>query len=143
MIPMTTSVSHINTESVRRSNLTLVVLPDQKRTALGDLYWDDGESVDSVERLQYNYYTFEMQSNCSLVIDVKHSGNDGQTIDYIDVYNTNGSTVEAQVDGQTVRAHPSNANSMTRIEANIDLSAKEKNERWTVLWSSDGDCNLI
>ena len=142
---MTTTLTHINTESVRRSNLTLVVLPDQNRTASGDLFWDDGESIDSVERLQYNYFTFELLSNCSLVIFVEHSGSEsnGQTIDFIDVYNTKGSNIKAELDGQALAARPPDSNLRTRIEANIDLGSKPTGEQWIVSWSCDHQCNLI
>ena len=79
------------------------------------------------EALKYNFY-IELMSYRSLVIRVIYSGSEStkETIDFIDVYDTEGSDIKARVDGKAVTAHPSDQNSMSRIEANIDLSSKKK-----------------
>ena len=55
--------SAINTVASRKKPLYLIVALDQMQSAYGDLFWDDGESIDTYERSLYNYFTFNYNSN--------------------------------------------------------------------------------
>ncbi|XP_057662919.1 lysosomal alpha-glucosidase-like [Diorhabda carinulata] len=50
------------TES-RKSKIELLVASDEKKYAIGDLYWDDGDSLNSFEEKQYSSITFELEEN--------------------------------------------------------------------------------
>ncbi|RWS20404.1 lysosomal alpha-glucosidase-like protein [Leptotrombidium deliense] len=41
----------------------LIVILDENNKAKGDFFWDDGDSVDSIERNEYNYVTFNVKNN--------------------------------------------------------------------------------
>lgn len=54
-------------EATRGNPLRLIVTLSQSATAWGDLFWDDGESLDTFERGSYSYLVFN-------VTQVRHSG---------------------------------------------------------------------
>ena len=54
-------------EATRGNPLRLIVALSQSATAWGDLFWDDGESLDTFERGSYSYLVFN-------VTQVGHSG---------------------------------------------------------------------
>lgn len=50
----------------RRNPLCLIVALSSSDTAWGDLFWDDGESLDTFERGSYSYVVFNVtQVGCS------------------------------------------------------------------------------
>jgi alpha-glucosidase (family GH31 glycosyl hydrolase) len=55
--------SAMNTVASRKKPLYLIIALDQKQTASGDLFWDDGESIDTYERSIYNYFIFNYNVN--------------------------------------------------------------------------------
>ncbi|NWI21977.1 LYAG glucosidase, partial [Crypturellus soui] len=48
----------ITSEASRGNPLRLIVALSQSATAWGDLFWDDGESLDTFERGSYSYLVF-------------------------------------------------------------------------------------
>ena len=54
--------SAINAVASRKKPLYLIVALDQEQSAYGDLFWDDGESIDTYERSVYNYFIFNYKS---------------------------------------------------------------------------------
>jgi alpha-glucosidase (family GH31 glycosyl hydrolase) len=152
IIPFTKAESKIskqdisNTDIIRKNGLVLIVIPDKAKTASGDLFWDDGESIDTIESGNYNYYTFELQSNCSLEIDVIKSGCDTssepQVIERIAIFGINDTKIEASVDGEkTETTHKSSGIS---LETNIDLNSKKAGQKWVINWKSTqtNSCNI-
>jgi alpha-glucosidase (family GH31 glycosyl hydrolase) len=55
--------SAMNTVASRKKPLYLIIALDKKQSAYGDLFWDDGESIDTYERSVYNYFIFNYNSN--------------------------------------------------------------------------------
>ncbi|CAF2051540.1 unnamed protein product [Rotaria magnacalcarata] len=60
--------SALNTVASRKKPMYLIVALDNKQKATGDLFWDDGESIDTYERSIYNYFIFNCDSS-RLTID--------------------------------------------------------------------------
>lgn len=50
--------SAMNTVKARLNPMNLIVALDQANAAQGHLFWDDGESVDTYEKFNYNYFNF-------------------------------------------------------------------------------------
>jgi hypothetical protein len=67
-VPMTEP--EINTRLSRKNALKLLVLIDNDKHASGQLFWDDGDSIDIIENDHCNYYEFQMHSNGSLGINI-------------------------------------------------------------------------
>ena len=60
--------SGMNTVESRNKPMYLYVTLDKDGTATGNLFWDDGESIDTYETSHYNYFTFNYAKN-QLTID--------------------------------------------------------------------------
>ncbi len=116
-------------------------------TATGDLFWDDGESINTIESGKYNYYTFELHPNCSLEINVIKSGYDmssePQVIDNIFIVNTSDIKIEPTVDGKKIEYKHQGGGTLLMV--NIDLHSKKAGEKWIISWSKPGmnACNIM
>ena len=55
--------SAMNTVESRKKPLYLIVALDKEQLASGELFWDDGESIDTYENRLYNLLTFKYNSN--------------------------------------------------------------------------------
>ena len=146
IIPVTAYVfesKHITTEDVRRSPINLLVIPGAGKTAFGDLFWDDGDAIDTIENNEYNYYSFNLETNCALDIRVIQSGYSGnQTLDSITVFGTNGDEVEATLDGKPVTTSIRDGKLGISVKTNLD--SKKAGEKWTIKWVSKKTktCNI-
>ncbi|KAL0973463.1 hypothetical protein UPYG_G00204070 [Umbra pygmaea] len=63
----------VTTVYSRINPMGLIVALDDNNNAAGELFWDDGESRDTVENKKYMHYRFSA-SNGSLNIELMHSG---------------------------------------------------------------------
>jgi lysosomal alpha-glucosidase len=63
----------LTTKQSRKNPFGLLVGLKKGSNATGTLFWDDGESVDSIESKRFNYFNFTA-NNSSLVINRVHSG---------------------------------------------------------------------
>ena len=125
-----------------KSHFNLLVLPGEDKSASGDLFWDDGDSIETIEKNEYNYFTFILHNNCSLDINVIKSGYSAKLpINNVVIYGTNSDPVVATLDGKTVAS--SIANSL-QINVNLDLGSKKSGQKWTLNWKSSktNECNL-
>lgn len=60
-----------NTDESRKNPFGLIIAPGFDEKASGSLYWDDGESFDSISGGYYNFYQFNYQKvNDESVIDI-------------------------------------------------------------------------
>jgi alpha-glucosidase (family GH31 glycosyl hydrolase) len=143
IIPMSVKTEHKNTNSVRQSAINLLVLPDQSKRGSGDLFWDDGESIDTIGNGVYNYYTFELLDNCSVVLNVKHNNyTNVPIVEEIRVYDTTGGQITATIDGKSTGAVVDKDGS-ARIHTNLDLKTKKAGEQWVISWTDTSKkCNL-
>jgi len=147
ILPLILDGEHVNTDSLRNQSLVLVVLPGKSKTASGDLFWDDGESVNTIETGKYNYYTFKLLANCTIEIDVIKSGYDAgsspQNIDSIDIVDTLDGDVEANTDGKPISSSAVNQG-VTQLNVKINLQSKKVGEKWIINWKSTKNnlCNI-
>ncbi|XP_072385284.1 lysosomal alpha-glucosidase-like isoform X1 [Diabrotica undecimpunctata] len=51
------------TTDSRKSKLELLIANDERKSASGDLYWDDGDSLNSYKEKQYSSLMFELEEN--------------------------------------------------------------------------------
>ncbi|CAF3413409.1 unnamed protein product [Rotaria sp. Silwood1] len=54
--------SAMNTVLSRKKPMYLIIALNKNQRASGDLFWDDGESIDTYENLIYNYFIFNFNS---------------------------------------------------------------------------------
>ena len=144
IIPMSTEYPHVNTQIIRNGSIHLLVLPDGKQTGAGDLFWDDGDGIDTIERSQYNYYTFNVYNNCTLDVNViKTDYKTNQTIESIQIFATNGDPVSATLDGKPV-SDVLVFQKVTKLTVKLDLLSKKPGDKWTLSWKSTktNTCNF-
>ena len=131
---------------MRQKPIQLEVFPKNKR-ANGDLFWDDGDSVHSIDNKKYNYYRFELLANCSLVIDVKQKGYDSSRphiINKLLVANTsNHNNITAFVDNKQISGNVISKDDYIVIPIDIDLNSGKAGQKWTISWKTvNNSCNL-
>uniref|UniRef100_A0A8C5WMN8 Lysosomal alpha-glucosidase n=1 Tax=Leptobrachium leishanense TaxID=445787 RepID=A0A8C5WMN8_9ANUR len=88
-------------KQTRKSNLTLVVALDADGFARGDLYWDDGDSLDTLKKGDYTQVVFLLANNAlvSEVIQV-NSHADALTVEDVAVYGLAGPPNKVLVNGK-------------------------------------------
>ena len=135
----------VNTEILRQKPIQLEVYPKNKK-AIGDLFWDDGDSIDSIPKKQYNFYTFELLPNCSVEIQVQNKGyvsKDPHIIDKILVANTLNANISAKVDNKDITGTVVSKDDYLVIPVNIDLNSGKVGQKWIISWkTSTNTCNL-
>ena len=134
----------MTTESIRKGNLGLAVLPGSDKTAQGDLFWDDGDSIDTIEKNEYNFYSFDLQKNCSLDIKVIKSGYSADhTLESITVFGTTEDKVEATLDGKPIEGSVREGELTFTVKLN--LKSKKVGEKWNIKWMSTktNSCNIV
>ena len=81
IIPVAIANSVLSTQQLRKLPLRLDIYPSENGIfADGDLYWDDGDSLDSIESKKYNYYKFEMRKHNSISIIAVNLGYKNENI---------------------------------------------------------------
>ncbi len=84
-----------------------MVAPDSSGVASGSLYWDDGESYDSIESNKYNFYEFEysdLGSESELRLKVKQNRyNSFATLKNIRIFNARNRPLQIQIDALTIQ----------------------------------------
>ncbi len=140
----------VNTDDIRRDKFSLLVIPGKTKTASGDLFWDDGESINTIESGKYNYYTFELHPNCSLEINVIKSGYDmssePQILNSIGIVGTVDEDIEASIDGKALdkKSILYYDSFGTDLWVEINLQSKKAGDKWVINWKSTktNTCNI-
>ena len=141
--------SPLNTDSLRRAPIELWVLPTLNGTAQGELFFDDGDSIDTVEKGSYNYYTFTF-NKCHLTIDTNHSGyhnspnnNDQLRIASINfaVPNLRHQDLQSTLDNSSQTLKSVLVGHLFKVETNIDLlENSKKSHLLSVLTTASKEC---
>lgn len=137
IIPVIAEISlpkPLNTNNLRKVPLDLWVLPHSVYNASfasGDLFWDDGDSIDTIEKGTYNYYTFKFEK-CKLVVSAAHfgfkdtAGEHTLKLGHVLIALPHGSTHfevdKVTVDGVEVKF--TRSNQAVRFAVNVDLIHK-------------------
>lgn len=139
----------LNTDSLRRTPIELWVLPTLNGTAKGELFFDDGDSIDTVEKGSYNYYTFTF-NKCHLTINVEHSGYQEQTGPNHDqlrivsvnfaVPNLRHQDIQATLDNSSQTFKSTLMEHLFKVEVNIDLLESSKKSHSLVLTTASKEC---
>ncbi|KAL8576667.1 hypothetical protein ACOMHN_025142 [Nucella lapillus] len=122
----------ITTNEMRTKPFKLTVAPDQKSSAYGLLYWDDGESLDTVETNKYSLVNFTLVGT-TLKSGVMASNYRDMKLDTVDVWGVASQPKSVTLNGKTAVAFAYNATckvlSMTGLT--VDLLAPF-NLTWTL-----------
>ncbi|XP_065588967.1 lysosomal alpha-glucosidase-like isoform X2 [Cyrtonyx montezumae] len=88
-------------KATRGNPLRLIVALSSRATAWGDLFWDDGESLDTFERGDYSYLVFNATENI-FTSNVLHASSEAAyvTIDAVSFYGVQEPPSKVLLDGQ-------------------------------------------
>jgi hypothetical protein len=153
IIPVMFEGNFKNTDQLRHNGIVLYVFPGKERTASGDLFWDDGESINTIESGKYNYYTFKLHSNCSLEIDVIKSGYDMISspliIKSLLIHSdTIEGDIEASLNGNPVKKvgelSPLHDKVGTIFYPELNLQSLKAGDKWVISWrlTKTNSCNI-
>jgi len=136
----------VNTKILQQKPIQLEVYPKNK-TASGELFWDDGESVNSIENKKYNSYKFQLLPNCKIEIETVLKGYNSVSphiIDKILVANTIDGEIKATIDDSLNIVSPVSTADHTILPVNINLNDKKEGQKTVISWklSKDNSCNL-
>ncbi|XP_054158490.1 sucrase-isomaltase, intestinal-like [Oppia nitens] len=135
ILPISSEPNHVNTRTVREGGLNLLVLPDQSGRAVGDFFWDDGDSIDTIEKLEYNYYTFSLENNTLDLTVEKLNYKTKQLIKLIEIVSSSeGQTWTVTLDGKPLPLEVKVHGGVAQIPVNIDLIGKSVGEKWSLKW---------
>jgi hypothetical protein len=115
--------------------------------ASGELFWDDGESLETITVGKYNYYKFQLLTDCKLIIEVVKSGYDfgePHIIDKIFVANTIEGEIKGKIDESVAIVNPVSNKDHIVLPVNINLNTKKAGDKWVINWNlvSNSSCNL-
>ncbi|KAL8175379.1 UNVERIFIED_CONTAM: hypothetical protein K2H54_021715, partial [Gekko kuhli] len=90
-----------STAASRRNPLSLIAALSQSASAWGDLYWDDGESLDAFEKGDYSYLVFNVTQN-TFLSTVLHSNVEATyiTVEELTVYGVQEEPKSVTVNGK-------------------------------------------
>ncbi|CAG2164654.1 unnamed protein product, partial [Oppiella nova] len=133
-----------NSQAIRDNPITMEVYPKNKQ-AKGDMFWDDGDSINAIEQGRFNFFEMELFPNCTVTITNKIKGynTDKQyVLGRVLVANTQPANITATLDGKPVEPaiFKEEHNDIT---VNIDLNSAKLGQTWVIEWqTTDGTCNL-
>lgn len=119
--------SAMNTELSRKNPFSLIVALDSNGRANGKLYWDDGESLDSVTSEKYNLYRFDFDRQTGILNVRLEKSNYSQfitnNINIIKIFDIRSRPTAIQIDGFQFHTKY-NYNSSTRVLEIYDLGIR-------------------
>ena len=89
----------------RKLPFFLRVYLDSEGASSGELYWDDGDSIDSYESGAFNHITFRCSGASKLRSVVEHRGYDAEnmTLDMVSVFGVQTRVSSVAVNGRDVK----------------------------------------
>ncbi|XP_045412485.1 sucrase-isomaltase, intestinal [Lemur catta] len=89
----------VTTTASRQNPLGLIIALDENNTAIGDLFWDDGETRNTIENDNYIFYTFSVSNNILSITCTHATYEEGTTLAFetIKVLGLTDTVTEVQV----------------------------------------------
>ncbi|XP_076621881.1 lysosomal alpha-glucosidase [Colletes latitarsis] len=92
------------TTDSRKNNFELLITLDEFKKAEGELYWDDGDSLDSLETGQFAWVSFVVENNTLSSSVTKESAfNQKVVLDKIDMWGVTSNVLEVTLQGRKVK----------------------------------------
>ncbi|XP_065281573.2 lysosomal alpha-glucosidase-like isoform X1 [Dermacentor albipictus] len=122
----------VTTTMSRKNPIWLFVAPDDQKKAQGAMYWDDGESLDAVQKQAYSMYNFTLAKNLLTVNHVNRGSNDTLTFGGAIVTGVDEQPRSVRiVGGRPLKFYYSHVDQMLRI---FDI-AQPMDEDFSITWA--------
>ncbi|KFM79530.1 Lysosomal alpha-glucosidase, partial [Stegodyphus mimosarum] len=117
------------TTASRKNAFDLFVALDEKNEAFGELYWDDGDSLDTYKNDAYNLIQLSAKNNVLISNVVKKGYNDAMNLKEIRIYGVGHSDLNVTINGQPMSVN------FTKTHIAIDASGFTLLENLKVIWN--------
>ncbi|XP_040076997.1 lysosomal alpha-glucosidase-like [Ixodes scapularis] len=121
----------LTTTQSRQNPIVLLAAPDIKGTARGELFWDDGDSIDTVERNEYNLYEFLLVRDLLHVSCHKRGFQGNLKLGRVVVYGVSTAPASVTIEGTDIKFDYNETTQMLSI-LNID---KPLDGDFVIKWS--------
>ncbi|CAF1098155.1 unnamed protein product [Rotaria sordida] len=120
----------------RGNPFTLIVAQSQLGTASGNLYWDDGDSIDSIETKTYNYLEFSLIDFNKLTINtlVSNYKDSAMRLDLIKILGVNKFVSNVTVNGENYSNYLYNIPDQILVIYALDLNMLAQSSQ-TIQWT--------
>ncbi|CAF1050538.1 unnamed protein product [Adineta steineri] len=121
----------------RGNPFTLVVAPSQFGNASGNLFWDDGDSIDSIETQTYNYLEFSLTNSNKLTINILVSNykESAMRLDLIKILGVNTSVNNVIINGKSYSNYLYNIPDQILLIYGLDLDMLSQSSQ-TIQWTT-------
>ncbi|XP_033325789.2 lysosomal alpha-glucosidase [Megalopta genalis] len=111
------------TTASRKNNFELLVALDKNQTAKGELYWDDGDSLDTLEKGQFVWLLFSADGNIlSSLRQEKNTFMEPMILDQIQIWGVASNVTNVLLNGREMKyQYNSTENSLTTSNLRTDL----------------------
>jgi len=112
-----TQKEELNTRLSRKNPFSLLVALDEKGEAMGSMFWDDGESINTVEEGKYNLLGFNYSKNM-LVVTNENQGTeelDSLQLDAVKILGLNQKPKSIEANSTPLSADQYQYDSITKV----------------------------
>ncbi|EEC13933.1 lysosomal alpha-glucosidase, putative [Ixodes scapularis] len=121
----------LTTTESRQNPFVLLVAPDRKGTARGHLFWDDGDSINTIEDDKYNIYEFLLVKDLLIISRTKRGNADNVTLGRVRVFGVSTGPTNVSLEGRSVKF---DYNETTEVLTLLDLD-QPMDEDFAVTWT--------
>ncbi|CAN8026673.1 unnamed protein product, partial [Ixodes persulcatus] len=122
---------NLTTTESRQNPFLLLVAPDRKGTARGHLFWDDGDSINTIEDDKYNLYEFLLVKDLLIVSKTKRGYADNVTLGRVRVFGVSTGPTTVSLEGRSVKF---DYNQTTEVLTLLDID-QPMDEDFTITWT--------
>ncbi|CAK9806680.1 Lysosomal alpha-glucosidase [Anthophora plagiata] len=114
------------TTSSRKNNFELLVTLDHEKMAKGELYWDDGDSLDSIKNGQFTWLYFTVENNTLSSSKAKESSyNEKMILDKIQVWGVTTNVSRVFLNDREIRFEYDSIKDCLNVD-NLQVDLREK-----------------
>lgn len=121
----------LTTTESRQNPFLLLVAPDRKGTARGHLFWDDGDSINTIEDDKYNLYEFLLVKDLLIVSRTKRRYADNVTLGRVRVFGVSTGPTTVSLEGRILKF---DYNQTTEVLTLLDID-QPMDEEFTITWT--------
>ncbi|XP_057328006.1 lysosomal alpha-glucosidase-like [Microplitis mediator] len=118
------------TES-RKNNFELLIALDENGQAAGELFWDDGDSIDTIEKGEYVFLKYNLKNRTLVSAASKNKLKEEMTLGKIQIMGVNKNVNKVMINNKQVKyTYDKKRSYLTIKPINVNLQ-----ESWSLVWN--------